>query len=83
MVKIRFRGPDPGDVETLWAVPVSGGFYRLDNSPFFAYGVSSQDIVEAQPGQDEFLEFVRCIKKSGNRTVRVVFQNTQTRHTTK
>jgi hypothetical protein len=75
MVKIRFHGPHPGDVETLWAAPVSGDLYRLDNSPFYAYGVSWQDVIEAQPAADEALDFVKCIRKSGNRTVRVIFQN--------
>jgi hypothetical protein len=74
MVRIRFRGSDRHDIETLWAVPVGDDAYRLDNSPFFAYGVSWQDTVEAQPGRDEFLEFVRRLKKSGNRTLRIIFQ---------
>jgi hypothetical protein len=75
MVKVRLRGPHAGDVETLWAVPVDVNLYRLDNSPFFAYGVSWQDIIEARPADDQFLEYVRCVKKSGNRTLRVVFQD--------
>ncbi len=75
MVKIRLRGPHLRDVETLWAVPVGTNLYRLDNSPFFAYGVSWQDIVEARPADDQFLEFVRCVRKSGNRTLRVIFQD--------
>jgi hypothetical protein len=40
MVKIRLRRPDIGDVEILWAIPVDLNLYRLDNSPFFAHGVS-------------------------------------------
>jgi hypothetical protein len=75
MVKVRLRGPDAEDVETLWAMPVDANLYRLDNSPFFAYGVSWQDIIEAKPGEDRFLEYIRCVKKSGNRTLRVIFQD--------
>ena len=78
MVKIRLRGPYAGDVETLWAVPVGVNLYRLDNSPFFAYGVSWQDVVEALPSSDQFLEYVRCIRKSGNRTLRIIFQDYKT-----
>lgn len=74
MVKVRLRGPHASDVETLWAVPVDENLYRLDNSPFFAYGVSWQDIIEARLADDQFLEYVRCVKKSGNRTLRVIFQ---------
>lgn len=75
MVKVRLRGPHAGDVETLWAVPVDENLYRLDNSPFFAYGVSWQDVIEARPAEDQFLEFVRCVRKSGNRTLRVIFRD--------
>jgi hypothetical protein len=74
MVKVRLRGAHEGDVETLWAVPVDKNLYRLDNSPFFAYGVSWQDVIEARLAEDQFLEYVRCVRKSGNRTLRVIFQ---------
>ena len=56
---------------------VDTNLYRLDNSPFFAYGVSWQDVIEAKPSEDEVLEYVRCVKKSGNRTLRVIFQDYQ------
>jgi hypothetical protein len=75
MVKIRFHGSDCSDVETLWAVPLGGDLYRLDNSPFYAYGVSWQDVVKAESDNDEMLEFVECVEKSGNRTVRVIFEH--------
>lgn len=71
MVKIGFRDGD-GDVETLWATPIDSGFYRLENSPFFAYGVSFGDIVEAVPEEDGFLFFARVIERSAHRTVRVL-----------
>src|ERR1700675_337829 len=70
MVKVLFK--DGNDVETLWAVPASGNLYRLDNSPFFAYGVSWEDIVHAEPDYEGVLCFVRVADKSGNRTVRVI-----------
>lgn len=73
MVKVRLRGPHAGDVETLWATPVDGDHYRLENSPFFAYGVSWEDVVEAHPGDDNVLEFTRRVERSGNRTLRVIF----------
>ena len=75
MVKVRFLNPSGPATETLWAIPVEPNLYRLDNSPFFAYGVSWQDTVEARVGSDNVLEFVRCSKKSGNRTLRVIFQD--------
>lgn len=78
MVKIRLIGASPDEIETLWATPVATKQYRLENSPFYAYGVSWQDIVEAQPDEAGYLEFVRTLRKSGNRTVRVIFQNCRT-----
>jgi hypothetical protein len=75
MVKVRLRSPDTDNTETLWATPLDANLYRLDNSPFFAYGVSWQDVIEATPIEDQVLEYVRCVKKSGNRTLRVIFQD--------
>ena len=68
--KIALRRPD-GKVETLWAVDLGGGHYRLDNTPWYAYGISWQDVVEAQPDEDGQLQFVKLVSKSGNRTVRI------------
>jgi hypothetical protein len=74
LVKVGFRYED-GGVETLWAAPLGNNLYRLDNSPFYIYGVSWQDVVEAQPEEDGFLFFLRVIEKSGHRTVRVLFED--------
>jgi len=71
-------GPNGEFPETLWATQVDTSLYQIDNSPFFMYGVSWQDVVEARPADDGFLEYVRCVKKSGNRTVRVIFQHDST-----
>jgi hypothetical protein len=68
--KIALRGPD-GEVETLWAVDLGGGHYRLDNTPWYAYGISWHDVVEALPDEDGQLQFVKVVSKSGNRTVRI------------
>jgi len=41
--KVLFRVPnDDGtaEVEALWATHLGGDNYKLDNSPFYAYGVS-------------------------------------------
>ncbi len=76
MVKVLMQ--DGSDVETLWAVTVGHGLYRLDNSPFFTYRVSWQDIVRAEPDVDGVLSFVSVAEKSGNRTVRVIMQTCDT-----
>jgi uncharacterized protein DUF4265 len=75
MVKIWFRDSSSHATETLWATPVEGGFFQLDNSPFLAYGVSWRDVIEARPDGQGCLEFVRCVRKSGNRTLRIIFRH--------
>ena len=69
-VKVALRGPD-GDVETLWADDLGGGRYRLDNTPWYTYGISWRDIVEAKPDADGQLQFQRIVAKSGHRTIRI------------
>lgn len=76
MVKVLLQDGD--EVETLWAVHLQENLYRLDNSPFFAYGVSWEDIVEAEPDENGVLCFSRIAVKSGNRTVRVITQTYET-----
>ena len=64
---------DDAIVETPWAFPVGPSHFRLDNIPFYAYGLSLDDIVEAtlEPG-DPRPHFRRVVAKSGNRTLRVI-----------
>jgi hypothetical protein len=69
-VKVALRGPD-GDVETLWAEHLGDHRYRLDNTPWYAYGISWRDIVEARPDAEGQLQFQRVLEKSGHRTVRI------------
>src|SRR5262245_42208012 len=74
MVKVRFRVKD-GNVETLWATPLGRHRYRLENCPFFAYSVSWLDVVEARPpSKGAFPDFIRVVKKSGHKTIRVIFK---------
>ena len=72
-VKVALRGPD-GEVETLWAFDLGGDHYRLDNTPWYAYGISWHDVVEALPNDSGQLQFVKVVSKSGNRTVRIASQ---------
>jgi hypothetical protein len=75
-VKVLLTGPD-GEVETLWAITRADHRYELDNLPWFAYGVSVGDVVEAAPDEDGVLVFQRVLQKSGNRTVRVMLEHAQ------
>jgi Domain of unknown function (DUF4265) len=70
LVKVGFRS-EGGQVETLWAFNMGGGKYRLDNTPWYQYGVSYQDVIETVPEADGFPFFVRVFEKSGHRTIRV------------
>jgi hypothetical protein len=76
--KVLFRVPNEdgsAEVETLWATHLGADNYKLDNSPFYAYGVSWEDIVSAPFSSDEgHPTFERVVSKSGNRTVRVMFE---------
>lgn len=70
LVKVAFRDSE-GDVETLWAYDLGGNRYRLDNTPWFQYGVSFEDVIEALPEADGMRFFTQVLAKSGFRTVRV------------
>lgn len=70
LVKVAFRD-SAGDVETLWAFDLGGNKYRLDNTPWYQYGVSFQDVIEALPEEDGMRFFRRVVEKSGFKTVRV------------
>jgi hypothetical protein len=74
-VLIRVVGDDGAtETETLWARDLGDDNYRLDNSPFYAYSVSWEDVVYAPYDEEEqFPTFQRVIERSGNRTVRIIF----------
>jgi hypothetical protein len=69
-VKVLLRAGE--NVETLWAERVGTDQFRLENSPFWAYGVSWLDIVAAQPDSRGMLVMTGVVEKSGHRTVRVL-----------
>ena len=75
--KVLFRVPESdgsANVETLWAYDLGGDHYKLDNSPFYAYGVSWGDTVFAPHDDAEgFPTFHSVVSKSGHRTLRVHF----------
>ncbi len=71
MVKIVLTD-DHGTVETPWATQVGKNLYRLENTPFFAYGVSYRDVVEAKPQKGEPRPvFTRVSEQGGHATIRV------------
>jgi hypothetical protein len=76
---VRIRVPlDPGPGPTgpaddwLWAEPLGSGRYRIESCPFFAYGVSRDDVVRAtEPGSDEAPRLEDVLEKGGHRTLRI------------
>jgi len=74
-VEMRFEDDEGNvEVETPWVTPLGNNRYRLENSPFYAYNVSWEDIIEAVKEEaDGFPIFTKVLEKSGNRTVRVIF----------
>lgn len=77
-VKIRFAlDPDedgwpPAESEGVWAVPLGGHLYRVDNTPWFARGVAAEDIIEARVDGDGVAWFVRVRERGGRIVVRVI-----------
>ncbi len=67
---------DEVDIETPWALPLGDNQYQLKNFPFFYYGISYNDIFEASPkyDDDERPYLVKVLQKSGNKTVRILFE---------
>lgn len=65
-------------VETMWATIVDKdkGLYKLDNIPFYAPLVASDDIVFAEfDEQQQMLTYRKTVEFSGNSTVQVVLMD--------
>jgi hypothetical protein len=69
-------GDSDGYTETVWAQRTQPGRdeFRIDNNPFYAYRVSADDIVEGEPIAPGMYRFVRVVRPSGNRSIRVAFE---------
>ena len=63
--------------ESLWATPLGNDLYRLENVPFYAYGLNFHDVVKATSDAEELIPEIRAlIERSGHRTFRVYFNKT-------
>ena len=70
-IKVVF--PIEEGAEVLWCDELGDQQYRIDNVPLFAYGVSLGDVVAASISPDDPRpHFDRVLRKSGNKTCRVV-----------
>jgi hypothetical protein len=57
--------------ENLWAEPLGGDRFRIDNVPFYVYGISADDVVIADE-QDGRLRFQEVASRGGHSTYRVL-----------
>jgi hypothetical protein len=76
-VKILFEleqdedGYPPASAETLWATKAGDELFKIDNIPFFVFGIAVDDIVSAAPEEGVF-RFKEVAHPSGHSTIRVV-----------
>lgn len=73
LVRIRIRlersAGEPGPEEdAVWAEPLGSERFRIESCPFFAYGLSRNDVVRAVGDAGPVLGDV--LEKSGHRTLR-------------
>jgi hypothetical protein len=60
--------------ESMWAKHVGGHRYEVRNIPFYAYGLSFYDVVEAiAPSPADKPVIRRVVEPGGHRTLRVMF----------
>jgi hypothetical protein len=60
--------------ESLWAQALGADRYRIENVPFYAYGVNVHDVVEARPSSPDLKPSVlRVLESGGHSTIRVSF----------
>ena len=76
LVKINFKlsAEDRAqgvEAENLWAENLGNGRFRVDSIPFYVYGLSYGDIVDADI-EDGRLVFRTVVKRSGHSTYRVL-----------
>ncbi len=56
----------------LWAEPLGSGRFRIESCPFFAYGVSRDDVVSAVEAAGEDAPWLEAVvDKGGHRTLRL------------
>lgn len=75
-VKVIFE-LEPSDwhdhaTESVWAIPLGDNKYRVQNVPFYAYGVSYDDIVLAKPNEQGHLIVQGVPERGGHSTYRVI-----------
>lgn len=60
------------ETESVWIKERSARSYQIENTPFFIFGVSYKDIVEAEENDYGSLIFKKVLKISGHSTYRAI-----------
>jgi hypothetical protein len=63
--------------ESVWTEPQGNGTYRIKNVPFYAKGISFDDLVKAER-ENDVLMFKNVIRHSGHSTYRVFAKDGRT-----
>lgn len=81
MVKVTIPLPEDNlagaTSESVWAEPQGNGTYRVKNVPFYAKGISFDDLVKAER-ENDVLMFKDVIRHSGHSTYRVFAKDGRT-----
>lgn len=64
-------GYPPEEWESMWCRPLGENRFKLDNIPFFAKGVSCEDVIKARCSEGRYV-FTEVVDASSNSTVRVI-----------
>jgi hypothetical protein len=62
------------EAELLWAEDLGGGRFRIENIPFYIYGISYSDVVSADEDGDR-QSFREVVARSGHSTYRILVKD--------
>jgi len=65
------------ETETLWAKEIGPNLFQIENSPFFIFGISADDVVSAEE-DGGILRFRGAVSRGGHSTYRVFLQDGRT-----
>ncbi|PMW93957.1 hypothetical protein C1X59_29170 [Pseudomonas sp. FW215-R2] len=60
----------PVSAESIWGIYKGNDLYQIDNTPYYVYGVSKGDCVQAKSNENELIA-TKVVKQGGHSTVRV------------
>jgi len=60
----------PVSAESIWGIYKGDDLYQIDNTPYYVYGVSKGDCIQAKLHENELIA-TKVVKQGGHSTVRV------------